>query len=85
LRRTLWPIARSDTRVSCRQRYQREFLLSYPHAGPYLDQACRDHLHRIGRTHQGDLPAGTLARQLLRRLLIDLSWASSHLEGNTYS
>jgi hypothetical protein len=65
--------------------YQREFLLSYPHAGPYLDQATRDHLHRIGRAHQGDLPAGTLARQLLGRLLIDLSWASSHLEGNTYS
>ena len=65
--------------------YRREFLLSYPHAGPYLDQATRDHLHRIGRAHQGDLPAGTLARQLLGRLLIDLSWASSHLEGNTYS
>ncbi len=65
--------------------YQREFLLSYPHAGPYLDQATRDHLHRIGRAHQGHLPAGTLARQLLGRLLIDLSWASSHLEGNTYS
>ena len=61
--------------------YRREFLLSYPHAGPYLDQATRDHLHRIGRAHQGDLPAGTLARQLLGRLLIDLSWASSHLEG----
>ena len=65
--------------------YRREFLLSYPHAGPYLDQATRDRLHRIGRAHQGDLPAGTLARQLLGRLLIDLSWASSHLEGNTYS
>jgi hypothetical protein len=65
--------------------YQREFLLSYPHAGPYLDQATRDQLHRIGRAHQGALPAGTLARQLLGRLLIDLSWASSHLEGNTYS
>ena len=65
--------------------YQREFLLSYPHAGPYLDQATCDHLHRIGRAHQGDLPPGTIARQLLGRLLIDLSWASSHLEGNTYS
>jgi hypothetical protein len=65
--------------------YQREFLLSYPHAGPYLDQATRDYLHRIGRAHQGDLPAGTLARQVLGRLLIDMSWASSHLEGNTYS
>ncbi|MDO8314904.1 MAG: Fic family protein [Rugosibacter sp.] len=65
--------------------YQREFLLAYPHAGPYLDQATRDHLHRIGRAQQDDLPAGTLARQVLGRLLIDLSWASSHLEGNTYS
>lgn len=29
--------------------------------------------------------AGTYARQILSRLLIDLSWASSRLEGNTYS
>jgi len=28
---------------------------------------------------------GTYARQILDRLLIDLSWASSHLEGNTYT
>jgi Fic family protein len=30
-------------------------------------------------------PAGTYARQLANRLLIDLSWNSSRLEGNTYS
>ena len=30
-------------------------------------------------------PAGTYARQLASRLLIDLSWNSSRLEGNTYS
>jgi Fic family protein len=30
-------------------------------------------------------PAGTYARQILNRLLIDLSWNSSRLEGNTYS
>ena len=29
--------------------------------------------------------AGTYARQILNRLLIDLSWNSSRLEGNTYS
>ncbi len=29
--------------------------------------------------------AGTFARDILQRLLIDLSWASSRLEGNTYS
>jgi hypothetical protein len=65
--------------------YRRDFLLSYPHSGPYLDRTVRDHLHRIGRAHQGALPAGTIVRQVLGRLLIDLSWASSHLEGNTYS
>jgi fido (protein-threonine AMPylation protein) len=30
-------------------------------------------------------PAGTFAKDILNRLLIDLSWASSQLEGNTYS
>ena len=30
-------------------------------------------------------PAGTYARNILDRLLIDLSWNSSRLEGNTYS
>jgi hypothetical protein len=28
---------------------------------------------------------GTYAKQILKRLLIDLSWNSSQLEGNTYS
>ena len=31
------------------------------------------------------LPAGTYGREILSCLLIDLSWESSHLEGNTYS
>ncbi|WP_306535037.1 Fic family protein [Geobacter sp.] len=65
--------------------YQRDFLLSYPDSGPYLDDTTRAHLHQIGRSHQGALPAGTMARQVMGRLLIDLSWASSYLEGNTYS
>jgi Fic/DOC family len=33
----------------------------------------------------GAVVAGTFARDILNRLLIDLSWASSALEGNTYS
>lgn len=65
--------------------YQRDFLLSYPDSGPYLDDATRAHLHQIGRSHQEALPAGTMAKQVMGRLLIDLSWASSYLEGNTYS
>ncbi|MBT1073944.1 Fic family protein [Geobacter grbiciae] len=65
--------------------YNRDFLLSYPENGPYLDDATRKHLHLIGRAHHDPVPAGTMARQVMGRLLIDLSWASSYLEGNTYS
>lgn len=39
----------------------------------------------MGRTPAGERPAGTYARDILNRLLIDLSWSSSRLEGNTYN
>jgi Fic family protein len=39
----------------------------------------------MGKTVDQDAAAGTYSRAILNRLLIDLSWASSHLEGNTYS
>jgi hypothetical protein len=39
----------------------------------------------LGRSPDGERPAGTYARQIINRLLIDLSWNSSRLEGNTYS
>lgn len=51
----------------------------------YLPPAMRRHLYELGRSPDGDRPAGTFARQILDRLLIDLSWASSRLEGNTYT
>ena len=38
----------------------------------------------VSRTFD-DQAAGTYAKQILNRLLIDLSWNSSRLEGNTYS
>jgi hypothetical protein len=66
--------------------YQREFLDDYvPNRTAYLPESVRQHLHYIGRPPDGDRPAGTYAHQILDRLLIDLSWASSQLEGNTYS
>ena len=66
--------------------YQRDFLDSYrPNVTWYLPELLRRRLHRIGRTAQQPAPAGTYSRAILNRLLIDLSWASSHLEGNTYS
>ena len=66
--------------------YDRAFLDSYrPNKAFYFSQAERDHLQEIGRPTIADQPAGTYARQILNRLLIDLSWNSSRLEGNTYS
>ncbi|MDD2545247.1 MAG: Fic family protein [Burkholderiaceae bacterium] len=66
--------------------YQREFLESYePNRSYYLPEPLRRQLHRLGRTSEAQAPAGTYSRAILNRLLIDLSWASSHLEGNTYS
>jgi len=65
--------------------YNREFLDQYqPNKIFYLSDSTRQHLLEIGGSH-GNLPAGTYARQILNRLLIDLSWNSSRLEGNTYS
>lgn len=66
--------------------YQRDFLESYvPNQSAYLSETLRRQLHKMGNTGQGMRPAGTYGRAILNRLLIDLSWASSQLEGNTYS
>ena len=67
--------------------YRREFLDSYhPNKTFYLPQELRQRLTKIGRNqHYDSLPAGTHARQIFDRLIIDLSWNSSRLEGNTFS
>lgn len=66
--------------------YHRSFLDNYvPNETAYLPAGTRAHLNRIGQTPDADRPAGTYARHVLNRLLVDLSWASSRLEGNTYS
>jgi hypothetical protein len=66
--------------------YDRFLLESYlPNETDYLSPEIREHLHRIGRFSDNERLAGTYARDILGRLLIDLSWASSRLEGNTYS
>jgi fido (protein-threonine AMPylation protein) len=66
--------------------YQRDFLDAYqPNVSAYLPEPLRRQLHNMGRTAQAHEAAGTYSRAILNRLLIDLSWASSHLEGNTYS
>jgi len=66
--------------------YNREFLDVYrPNDTFYLPKETRKHLLALGRSPDGERPAGTYARQIFSRLLIDLSWNSSRLEGNTYS
>ncbi len=56
-----------------------------PNQTSYLTQEERIHLHTMGAVPISAQPAGTYARKILDRLLIDLSWNSSRLEGNTYS
>jgi Fic family protein/DNA-binding transcriptional ArsR family regulator len=66
--------------------YNRQFLDSYrPNASFYLSPKERAHLAKVGKTRTEAEAAGTYAKQILNRLLIDLSWNSSRLEGNTYS
>ena len=66
--------------------YVRGFLDSYhPNETYYLPAATRRHLMDLGQTTPTPRPGGTYARQIFQRLLIDLSWNSSRLEGNTYS
>lgn len=66
--------------------YDRAFLERYrPNQDFYLSEPQRARLHEGGRTPGDARPAGTYARNIMGRLLIDLSWASSRLEGNTYT
>jgi DNA-binding Lrp family transcriptional regulator len=66
--------------------YNQDFLRSYvPNSTFYLNKSQRDKLLKIGKVEDKDRTAGTYARNILNRLLIDLSWNSSRLEGNTYS
>ena len=66
--------------------YREEFLLDYhPNETFYLPAPLRERLRHMGLLPKEQLPiAGTYGRELVGRLLIDLSWASSRLEGNTY-
>ncbi len=66
--------------------YNADFLHDYlPNDTYYLDAAVRAQLARIGQAGEADLPAGSYIRKVMDRLIIDLSWSSSRLEGNTYS
>ena len=67
--------------------YKRAFLDEYKliNDTAYLTGNKRAHLRKVGTPLSGEQPAGTYAKQILDQLLIDLSWNSSRLYGNTYS
>ena len=67
--------------------YLRGFLDAYqPNVDFYLPEKLRTELLEIGRTdNMARLPAGTYIHNVFNRVLIDLSWNSSRLEGNTFS
>ena len=66
--------------------YDRAFLDSYlPNETFYLSETEGAQLRKTGTPRIAEQPAGTYARRILDRLLINLSWNSSRLEGNTYS
>ncbi len=66
--------------------YQKEWLEAYlPNETFYLSYAQRIILKEQGERSYHHAVAGTYARHIYNRLLIDLSYNSSRLEGNTYS
>ncbi len=56
-----------------------------PNTNFYLPELLRKQLRESGRRSNQREAAGTYAHQIFNRLLIDLSYNSSRLEGNTYS
>lgn len=67
--------------------YHYEFLQKYqPNKTFYLTENIRKLLKKIGApSNDKQESTGTYLRKIFHRLLIDLSWNSSRLEGNTYS
>jgi len=65
--------------------HDRNFLDRYvPNKTFYLAETDRRRLNEAGTPVGAPLPTGTYAGRILERLLVDLSWASSRMEGNTY-
>lgn len=66
--------------------YNEEWLERYiPNETTYTSLQIRNEFNRAGKRSKDNEPAGTYAHHIYTRLLIDLSYNSSRLEGNTYS
>lgn len=66
--------------------YHPTWMQNYrPNIDFYMPQDMQEKLFAAGKRARNNEPAGTYAQQIYQRLLIDLSYNSSRLEGNTYS
>jgi fido (protein-threonine AMPylation protein) len=66
--------------------YAEDWVDTYqPNITFYVPLDFRIQLQKAGQRSKREDPAGTYAQQIFNRLLIDLSYNSSRLEGNTYS
>ncbi|MGB0893822.1 MAG: Fic family protein [Parashewanella sp.] len=66
--------------------YNSQLLNDYiPNQTQYVPDEMREKLLSLGKRFDNRLAAGTYAKNIEQRLLIDLSYNSSRLEGNTYS
>ena len=66
--------------------YQFKLLEQYiPNKSQYVPVQVRERLRALGVRVNAPTAAGTYAKKISQRLLIDLSYNSSRLEGNTYS
>ncbi|WP_282110966.1 Fic family protein [Shewanella algicola] len=69
-----------------RSSYQFALVDNYiPNQTQYVAKTMRVRLYNAGKRFNEQLAAGTYAKKISQRLLIDLSYNSSRLEGNTYS
>ena len=60
-------------------------IASYePNRTAWLPEPLREGMAAAGEGVCGHLDASTYSRQIAERFMIDLSWASSRMEGNTY-
>lgn len=66
-------------------RYDRARIDGYePNKTRWLPREAEDRMRQAAGRVAHQLDASTYSRRIAERFLIDLSWASSHLEGNTY-
>ena len=66
--------------------YDERLIAEYiPGSTWYLPKSLRTHLRRLGRAPASGRQTLTRDREILGRLIVDLAWASSHIEGNGYS